>query len=119
MRDGTLYAGVSPDTGKAMYATPMDAPLSYTFNEAQEYAENLDAYSFAWLNVIVRDASAAATYIDVFVSGEMPASIVPSGISSPTAGSTGAASTWPPACRVPANFATTFPWTSGRAGGCF
>jgi hypothetical protein len=25
MPDGTIYAGVSPDTGKAMYATPADA----------------------------------------------------------------------------------------------
>jgi hypothetical protein len=43
MPDGTLYAGVSPDTGKAMYATPADAPLAYAFNEARQYAEKLDA----------------------------------------------------------------------------
>src|SRR5260370_42273506 len=35
MPDGTIYAGVSPDTGKAMYATPADAPLTYTVNAAQ------------------------------------------------------------------------------------
>src|SRR5438552_817465 len=28
MADGTIYAGVSPDTGKAMYTTPADAPLT-------------------------------------------------------------------------------------------
>src|SRR5260370_41766213 len=28
MPDGTVYAGISPDSGKAMYATPTDAPLT-------------------------------------------------------------------------------------------
>jgi hypothetical protein len=42
--DGTIYAGISPDTGKAMYATPADAPGTYTFNEAARYAENLEAH---------------------------------------------------------------------------
>ena len=37
MPDGTIYAGISPDTGKAMYATPKDAPLTYTFKQAQKY----------------------------------------------------------------------------------
>src|SRR6266849_745613 len=44
MPDGTVYAGVSPETGKAMYATPADAPLTYTFNGAKEYASKLDAH---------------------------------------------------------------------------
>jgi hypothetical protein len=44
MADGTVYAGISPDKGKAMYATPDDAPGTYTFNQAQEYAEQLDGY---------------------------------------------------------------------------
>jgi hypothetical protein len=39
MDDGTIFAGVSPDTGKPMYALPADAPLAYTFNEAQKYAQ--------------------------------------------------------------------------------
>ena len=43
MDDGTIFAGVSPDTNKPMYATPADAPLTYTFNQAQKYAANLDA----------------------------------------------------------------------------
>ena len=42
--DGTIYAGVSPDSGKAMYATPADASLTMTFNEAKEYATRLDAH---------------------------------------------------------------------------
>src|SRR5665213_2712242 len=34
MPDGTVYAGISPDTGKAMYARPEDESGSYSFNEA-------------------------------------------------------------------------------------
>ena len=43
MPDGTIYAGVSPETGRAMFTTVADAPATYTFNEAQEYAAELDA----------------------------------------------------------------------------
>src|SRR5713101_9753590 len=35
MVDGTVYAGISPDTNKPMYTTPNDAPLTHTFNQAQ------------------------------------------------------------------------------------
>jgi len=34
MPDGTVLAGISPDTNKPMYATPADASLTMTFNEA-------------------------------------------------------------------------------------
>jgi hypothetical protein len=44
MKDGTIYAGISPDTNKPMYATPADAPLTMKFNEAQKYAAKLDAH---------------------------------------------------------------------------
>jgi hypothetical protein len=44
MPDGSVYAGVSPDTGKPIYATPKDAPLTLTFNPAAHYAANLDAH---------------------------------------------------------------------------
>jgi hypothetical protein len=44
MPDGSLYAGISPDTNKPMYAMPADAPLTMTFNEAQDYAAELDAH---------------------------------------------------------------------------
>jgi uncharacterized protein DUF1566 len=44
MPDGTIYAGVSPDTGKAMYATPADAPLTSTFNQALGHAARLAAH---------------------------------------------------------------------------
>lgn len=50
MPDGTIYAGISPDTGKAMYTTPADAVsrrfpltprLAFTFNQAVRYAKNI------------------------------------------------------------------------------
>src|SRR5712691_7330547 len=44
MPDGTVYAGISPATNEPMYATPNDAPLTYTFNQAQKYAAKLDAH---------------------------------------------------------------------------
>lgn len=44
MEDGTIYAGISPDTSKPMYATPKDAPGTYTFNQASSYANNLNAH---------------------------------------------------------------------------
>jgi hypothetical protein len=44
MPDGTICAGISPDTGKAMYTTPADAPLTMTFNKAKKYAAKLDAH---------------------------------------------------------------------------
>lgn len=39
MPDGSVYAGVSPDTGKPMYAMPADVSLTMTFNEAAEYTK--------------------------------------------------------------------------------
>lgn len=44
MPDGTKYAGISPTTGQPMYTTPADAPLTYTFNKAKDYAAALDAH---------------------------------------------------------------------------
>ena len=66
MEDGTVYAGISPDTNKPMYATPADAPLTYTFNQAQKYAEQLDAHGHkdwraptkAELNVLFKNRAA-------------------------------------------------------------
>jgi Protein of unknown function (DUF1566) len=43
MPDGTVYAGISPDTGRAMYAMPADVSLTMTFNGATEYAQGLNA----------------------------------------------------------------------------
>src|SRR5580658_8530760 len=57
MADGTIYAGLSPYTGEAMYATPRDAPLTRNFNgtgaqpgwdgnEAFDYAAGLNVRQF-------------------------------------------------------------------------
>src|ERR1017187_613806 len=39
MPDGTVYAGISPDTHKPMYAMPVDEPLTYTFKKAAVQAD--------------------------------------------------------------------------------
>src|SRR5579884_2017083 len=44
MPDGTIFAGISPDTNKPMYTTPADAPLTMRWKEAMKYAANLEAY---------------------------------------------------------------------------
>jgi len=78
MTDGTIYSGISPDTGNAMYATPADAPLTYTFNQAQKYAEKLDAHGHKdWraptkgeLNVLFQNRAAIGGFDE---SGSLPA----------------------------------------------
>ena len=42
MADGTIFAGISPDTNQPMYAAPADAPLGMDFNAAAKYAEGLE-----------------------------------------------------------------------------
>ena len=42
LADGTIYAGLSPDDGTAMYVMPKDAPLTCTLNEAAEYVGKLN-----------------------------------------------------------------------------
>lgn len=42
MKDGTVFAGISPDTKKPMYIAPQDAPVTMSFNEAADYAESLE-----------------------------------------------------------------------------
>ena len=78
MEDGSIYAGVSPDTGKPMYATPADATLTYTFNQAQKYAAELDAHGHQdWrvptkgeLNVLYNNRAAIGGFNE---SGSFPA----------------------------------------------
>jgi hypothetical protein len=43
MPDGTIYAGLSPDTGKSMYAMAEDAPQRMEWKEAKKYVKKLDA----------------------------------------------------------------------------
>src|SRR5438477_1088089 len=42
MADGSIFAGISPDTGKKMFATPADAPLTMKWKQAMDYAARLD-----------------------------------------------------------------------------
>jgi hypothetical protein len=71
MPDGTMYGGISPDTGQAMYATPADAPETYGFNQAKRYAATLDAYGHHdWrvptegeLNVLFQNREAIGAFI--------------------------------------------------------
>ena len=78
MPDGTVFAGISPDTNKPMYATPTDASLTMKFNEAQEYAAKLDAHGHkdwrvptkAELNVLFNNRAAIGGFD---VSGSYPA----------------------------------------------
>ena len=78
MPDGTIYAGISPETNKPMYATPADAPLTMTFNEATEYAAKLDAHGHrdwrvptkAELNVLFNNRAAIGEFN---LTGSVPA----------------------------------------------
>src|SRR5712692_4294675 len=42
--DGTVYAGISPDTSKPIYTTPADAPSTHTFDEADAYCSMLNSH---------------------------------------------------------------------------
>ncbi len=78
MPDGTVYVGVSPETNQRIYATPADAPLRMTFNEAKEYATKLDAHgrqdwrvpTKAELNVLFNNRAAIGGFN---VTGSFPA----------------------------------------------
>ena len=41
MKDGTIYAGVSPSTHLPIYAAPTDAPTGMIFSKAEKYAKDL------------------------------------------------------------------------------
>jgi hypothetical protein len=43
MPDGTIYAGISPDSDKALYTTPRDAPTVFSWPSAQKYCRALSA----------------------------------------------------------------------------
>jgi hypothetical protein len=44
MPDGTVFAGISPDTGSLMYAMPADEPLNMKWKRAVQFANNLDVF---------------------------------------------------------------------------
>ena len=78
MPNGTVFAGISPDTNKPMYATPADAPLTMKFNQAKEYAAKLNAHgkqdwrmpTKAELNVLFNNRAAIGGFN---VTGSLPA----------------------------------------------
>ena len=43
MEDGTIFAGISPDTGRNMFVTPKDAPGTLEWKAAMKYAADIDA----------------------------------------------------------------------------
>ena len=55
MTDGTVYAGLSPDTGRPIYTTPADAAHNVTFKAAHEYAAGLAAHGHKDWRVPTRD----------------------------------------------------------------
>lgn len=46
MPDGTVYAGVEPETGKRIFAAPADASFQMMFNEAAQYARTACAEKY-------------------------------------------------------------------------
>ena len=70
MPDGTIYAGVSPETGKAMYTTLADAPLKMKWETAKDYTAKLHSHGYSdWrvptqaeLNVLIQSLSAVADF---------------------------------------------------------
>ena len=42
--DGTVFAGLSPDTSKPMYARPGDEPNTYKWKKAMEYAARFEGH---------------------------------------------------------------------------
>jgi hypothetical protein len=78
MPDGTVLAGISPDTNKPMYITAAGASLTMEFNQAKEYAATLDANGHKdWrvptkteLNVLFNNRAAISGFD---ISGSNPA----------------------------------------------
>jgi hypothetical protein len=81
MEDGTIFAGISPDTHRPIYATPQDAPGTYSFNQAAKYATNLDAHghhdwrvpSIDELNVLFENRNQGKLAGTFNVTGSYPA----------------------------------------------
>ncbi|MFG1320470.1 hypothetical protein [Xanthobacter autotrophicus] len=42
--DGTIFSGISPDTGKPMYARPVDESLAMQWKEAVRYAARFEGH---------------------------------------------------------------------------
>jgi hypothetical protein len=78
MPDGSIFAGISPDTSKPMYTRPEDVRLSWTFNEAQRFGREVSQYvnqdwrvpSKGELNVLFQNRAAIGGFDE---SGSYPA----------------------------------------------
>jgi hypothetical protein len=46
MPDGSIFADISPDTGKQMFVTPKDTGIKETFNYAAGFAEDLNRKNY-------------------------------------------------------------------------
>lgn len=44
MPDGSIFAGISPNTGKPMFTLPKDAAATMNFHQAQKYAIQLNIH---------------------------------------------------------------------------
>jgi len=72
MPDGTVFAGISPDTNQPMYTTPADVPLTITFHQANKYAAKVDMHGHkdwrvptkAELNVLFNNRAAIGGFED-------------------------------------------------------
>lgn len=47
MDDGTIFGGISPDTGKPIYVRPTDEPLTMKWEQAMEYAARFEGHGKA------------------------------------------------------------------------
>jgi hypothetical protein len=80
MPDGTIFAGISPDTNKPMYVTAEDATMSMDFNAAAKYAKKLKAHghndwrvpSKAELNVLFQNREKGALKGALNLTGSLP-----------------------------------------------
>lgn len=47
--DGTIYGGISPETGEGLYIAPQDTPAPgyFKWQEAMKYAEELSAHNYS------------------------------------------------------------------------
>jgi hypothetical protein len=78
MPDGTIYAGISPDTGTPMYTTPKDSGLCAQWHKVMDHAAKLDAHgqkdwrvpTEAELNTLFENRAALGNFND---TGSHPA----------------------------------------------
>ena len=76
MPDGTVYAGISPSSGRPMFAAPNDVKLRIDWFAARNYADTLDAHGHndwrvptpAELNTVFNNRAAIGNFDETGVS---------------------------------------------------